>query len=75
MYATTNYRCFFACLHLLFDQDLTKDYEIDDKDHLPNNATESKEKNVANLLTYVSNNQNSHLHGITCCSVFNSRNF
>ena len=46
---------FFTCLHLLFDQDLTKNCEIDDKDHLPNNATECKE-NIANLPTYVSNN-------------------
>ena len=36
---------FFACLHVLFDQDLTKDYEIHDKDRLPNNAADGKEKN------------------------------
>ena len=74
-HATTDYRCFFACLHLLFDQDLTKNYEIDDKDRLPNNAAQNEEKNRANLPTYVSNNRNSHLHDTMCCSVFNSHRF
>ena len=48
-YAATDYRCFFACLLLLFEQGLTKDYEIDDKDRLPNNAAESKEKNIKRI--------------------------
>ena len=75
VYATTDYQCFFDCLHLLFDQDLTKDDEIDDKDGLPNNATESKEKNRVNVPTYISDNQNSHLHDTMCCSIFNSCHF
>ena len=66
---------FWLVYILLFDQDLTKECEIDKKDRLPNNAAESKEKNIANLPTYISNNRNSHLHETKCCSVFNSRNF
>ena len=60
---------FFPCSHLLCEQDLTKNCEIDDKDHLPNNAAESKEKTIVNLATYISNNQNLHQHDTMCCSI------
>ena len=66
---------FFACLHLRFDQDLTKNWEIDDKHRQPNNTSDSKEKNIVNLPIYVSNKWISHLHDTTCSSVFNSRRF
>ena len=36
----------FLLFTFLFDQDLTKNCQIDDD--LPNNAAESKEKNIAN---------------------------
>ena len=63
---------FFLLVYICY---LTNNCEIDDKDHLPNNAAESKEKNIVYSPIYVSNNRNSHLYDTARCSVFNSRRF